>query len=334
MQENIKQILQQILQKGKAENASEKDKQEMLSLFHKPQDEYRLKCLLLEDLKDTSSAKISSLRLKMMFSKFWQAVEKGHSKKIRRKRYLNSFVKIAAALIIGLFVGIYITYLVTKEEPLYYTAHSPKGSVSEWQLPDGTQIFLNADSKLKYKAESKKGVREIFLEGEAWFEASTNKKRPLIVHTPYYDINVTGTQFNIKAYEDDSEIITTLEEGEIVLSPSANIILEENVTMKPGEQAILDKESKNLNIKTVNPRWYTAWKDNKLIFMNMTLEKLIILIERKYGVDIVVKDPSILNYHCDGTFKNETIIEVLEIIKKTLPINYEIVGQRIEITSN
>jgi transmembrane sensor len=330
MQENIKHILQ----KGKAKNASEKDKQEMLCLFHKEREEYNLKEILQEELESTPFVEISASRLKIMFSNFWQVVEKEGGQPVKRKIYLNSFIKIAAAVVIGLFIGIFITHFINKQEPLYYTAHSPKGSVSEWQLPDGTQIFLNADSKLKYKAESKKGVREIFLEGEAWFEASTNKKRPLIVHTPYYDINVTGTQFNIKAYEDDSEIITTLEEGEIVLSPSANIILEENVTMKPGEQAILDKESKNLNIKTVNPRWYTAWKDNKLIFMNMTLEKLIILIERKYGVDIVVKDPSILNYHCDGTFKNETIIEVLEIIKKTLPINYEIVGQRIEITSN
>jgi len=154
MQENIKQILQEILQKGKAENASEKDKQELLSLFHQPQDEYNVKGILQEELEGTSLAEISALKLKRMFSKFWQAVEKGHSKKIKRKRYLNSFFKIAAALVIGLFFGIYVTYIISNPEPVYYTAHSPKGSVSEWLLPDGTQIFLNADSKLKYKAVS------------------------------------------------------------------------------------------------------------------------------------------------------------------------------------
>jgi transmembrane sensor len=330
MQDEIKSILK----KGKAENASEKDRQEMLALFHQLQYEYCIKGIIQDELEDTSSAEMPAIRLKIMFSNFWKLVEGESSVQMVRRRYLKTFLKIAAALAVGLFIGIYISYLINKQEPLYYTAHSPKGSVSEWILPDGTQIFLNADTRIRYKSESRKETREVFLEGEAWFDVKKDKKRPFIVHTDPYDIYVTGTRFNVKAYENDKEIVTTLEEGEIILAFSDNAKPGKNVIMKPGEQAILEKQSDNPDIKEVNPRWFTAWKDNKLVFMNMKLKELIVLIERKYGVDIIVKDARILSYHCDGTFKNETIIEILEIIKKILPINYEIVGQHIEITAN
>ncbi|MDD4109337.1 MAG: FecR family protein [Prolixibacteraceae bacterium] len=288
----------------------------------------------MEELENFQINENPAFNRKEMFLKFWEAVKKENSDKLIRERFFNVAVKIAAALIIGLFIGIYITSIVNKEEPVYYTAHSPMGSVSEWKLPDGTVIFLNADTEIKYKAGSSNEPREVYLDGEGWFNVGKDKKRPFIVHTPYYDVHVTGTQFNIKAYRGDNEVITTIEEGEVELKSFDDMITEKFITLIPGEQAIFNKKSKNVDIKTVNSKWYTAWKENKLIFMNMSLKELIVLIERKYGVDIIVKDESILDYHCDGTFKNESIIEVLEIIKKTLPINYHIVGQQIEITSN
>jgi transmembrane sensor len=82
---------------------------------------------------------------------------------------------------------------------------------------------------------------------------------------------------------------------------------------------------------TVNPSIYTSWKDNKLIFLNMDLAELIVLLERKYGVDIQVDEPGILKYHYTGTIKNETILEILDIIKHTLPIEYKIEDQTVHI---
>jgi len=330
----MEKVIREKLQKGNSSNASEEERQEMLALFHLPQEEYILKEALLEELESIRIGNTTDFQKRDLFSKFWNRIEKENISRVIRKRFLNLTVKIAAALIIGLFLGIYVNSVLNNEEPVYYTAHSPMGSVSEWKLPDGTVIFLNADTEIKYKSETNKESREVFLNGEAWFKVEDNPQRPFIVHTPYYDVNVTGTQFNIKAYDSDKEVVTTLEEGEVVLTASNNMNLNKKITLKPGEQVIFHKELKNINVKTVNPKWFTAWKDNKLIFMNMNLKELVVLIERKYGVDIIVKDESILDYHCDGTFKNETIIEVLEIIKKTLPINYKIVGQQIEITSN
>jgi ferric-dicitrate binding protein FerR (iron transport regulator) len=106
----------------------------------------------------------------------------------------------------------------------------------------------------------------------------------------------------------------------------------EDVILKAGEQIVLNKESRDLNIKNVNTKWFTSWKDNKLIFVNMNMKELIVLLERKYGVEIDIKNIEILKLHFDGTIKNESIIEIMEIMKKTLPISYKVVGQKIEIT--
>ena len=101
--------------------------------------------------------------------------------------------------------------------------------------------------------------------------------------------------------------------------------------LKPGQQLVYNKVPETLwSVKI--PRLFTSWKENKLIFINMSLRELVVLLERKYGVDIRVKDPVILNYHYDGTIKNESIIKVLNLIKLTLPVNYEIKDQTIEIT--
>jgi ferric-dicitrate binding protein FerR (iron transport regulator) len=197
-------------------------------------------------------------------------------------------------------------------------------------LPDSTFICLNSGSKLKYNVNGEKGKRVVYLDGEAWFQVQKSADRPFIVHTGFYDVQVTGTEFNVKAYAEDSEVVTTLEKGSVVIN-SGNIRLKEPAPMKPGEQLAYNKESRKIFMKAVNTQWFTSWKDNKLIFVNMNLKELMVLLERKYGVDIRIEDPKILNYHYDGTFKNETILEVLNLLAETLPIRYSINNQIIEI---
>jgi len=330
----MKEHIKNILQKGKSESAEWVDRQEMLSLFHQPEKEFHLKESLLKDLQKTETGDISSTELKKLFAKIWAKIERNQKQSNPRIKYLYTAIGIAAALVIGLFIGIYVSSLNSKTEPVYYAAHSPKGSVSEMILPDGSVIFLNADSKIRYSIEGENGIREVFLTGEAWFDVAKNKKKPFIVHTPFYDVHVTGTQFNVKAYETDKEVTTTLEEGQVIIQSSENLKLANDIILKPGEQVVLNTETKAATIKTVNTSWFTSWKDNKLIFVNMNMKELIVLLERKYGVEIDVKSKETLQLHFDGTIKNESIIEIMEIMKKTLPINYKIVGQKIEITNN
>jgi ferric-dicitrate binding protein FerR (iron transport regulator) len=329
----MKDQLKLILSKGNSEDANEPDRQEMLSLFHQPEKEFELKSHLLEELKTFETPDTLQTDVKLIFEQLWARIEKKDSG--TRTRHINIYIRIAAALLIGLIVGFYVNSLKTTDlEPVYYAAHSPRGSISEMLLPDGSTIYLNSDSKIEYSIEANKhGTREVFLTGEAWFDVAKDKKKPFVVHTPVYDVNVTGTQFNVKAYESDNEVITTLEEGQIIIHSNNKFKLLKDVVLKPGEQVVLNKDSRELTIKEVNTKWFTSWKDNKLIFVNMELKDLVVLLERKYGVDIQVKNKDILDLHFDGTIKNESILEILEIIKKALPINYKIVGQKIEITN-
>lgn len=330
----MKDQLKFILSKGKSIDAIESDKQEMFSLFHQPEKEYELKSHLLEELKTFETSDPAQADFKMLFNKLWARIEKKDTG--TNTRQIHIYIKIAAALTIGLFIGLYINSLkITDSKPVYYAAYSPRGSVSEMLLPDGSVIYLNSDSKIEYSiSDNKRGLREVFLSGEAWFDVAKDKKRPFIVHTPIYDINVTGTQFNVKAYSSDNEIITTLEEGQVIIHSNDQFKLLKDVVLKSGEQVVLNKNSRELIIKEVNTKWFTSWKDNKLIFVNMELKDLVVLLERKYGVEIQVKNKDILHLHFDGTIKNESILEILEIIKNALPINYKIVGQKIEITNN
>ena len=239
MQEKINHILQ----KGKSKSAEESDRQRMFALFHQAENEYELKSNLLEELNNTVIYDTISPDFTITFKKLWGKIEKSKTQSKSQKRYLSNFIKVAvAAVFIGLFIGLYFSLKNRVQEPVYYAAHSPYGSVSEVVLPDGSIIFLNSGSRIKYSIDGKKGIREVFLNGEAWFDVAKNRKKPFIVHTPFYDVNVTGTQFNIKAYDTDKYLITTLEEGKVIIQSTDNFRLVKNITLKPGEQVVLDKD--------------------------------------------------------------------------------------------
>ena len=329
----MKDQIRKILDKGKSEEYSNQDINEMYAIFHQPRKEYEIKDKLLEDLMSEMIDANEPNDLNNLFDKTWGVILGKRKKKNNNLRFLNNISKIASAIIVGLLLGLFINSL-KKEKPdlIDYTTMTPKGSISQIVLPDSSIIFLNADSRIKYSLKGKKGIREVFLEGEAWFDVQRNEEKPFLVHTPYYDVNVIGTQFNIKAYESDNTMVTTLEEGKIVLQSTDKFKLGEDVVIVQGEQVVLRKDSKELTIKKVNTKWFTSWKENRLIFVNMNLRDLVILLERKYGVEIEVRNKEILDLHFDGTIKNESITEFLDIIQNTLPIHYDIVGQKIEIT--
>ena len=130
MEEKIKEILR----KGKDEKAGKADRQEMLSLFHQADKEFVLKNYLMEELHTAEVRETSSPDYKKLFARLWSKIE--HTSSQSKNRYLYTFLKVAAALVVGLFVGIYVSSLKSRPDPVYYAAHSPKGSVSEMILPD------------------------------------------------------------------------------------------------------------------------------------------------------------------------------------------------------
>jgi transmembrane sensor len=323
------QSIRDIIREGKSTTATEKQRQEFLSLFHQADLEFELKNQLIEDINGIDSSPENKQFFDELFEKFWRKrtieITSGHQK----NRFVIYFGQWAAILIIGLLLGYYYNSANKASSPVYYTSVAPKGSVSEMYMPDGSHVFLNSGSEIKYSIDGNNGNREVFLNGEAWFQVAKMKSKPFLVHTSFYDVKVTGTSFNVKAYSDEKEAITTLEEGSVHITSSENLTLAEEVVLKPGEQLVYNKDSNKIQIGEVNTKWYTSWKDNKLVFINLSLKDLKILLERKYGVDIEIVDKDILDYHYDGTIKNESILEVLEILKHTLPIQCKVVGQKI-----
>jgi len=323
-----------IIQDAKSVHATDEQRQELLSLFHQEDVEFILKENLLEDLQKTSVATENKKFFDEIFERLWRRRKIEIADSNSWSRLFVRFAQWAAILIVGLFLGYYFEAYKKGSAPIYYTSVTPKGSVSEMLLPDGTQIFLNSGSKIKYSVEGVNSMREIFLTGEAWFQVAKMKEKPFLVHTSMYDVLVTGTSFNVKAYPDEKDVTTTLEEGHVSVKSSENLKFADDIQLKPGEQLTYNTESGKFQVHEVNTRWYTSWKDNKLVFVNMSLKDLTVLLERKYGIEIEIGDQSILDYHYDGTIKDETILEVLEILKRTLPIQYQVVNQKIVIQKN
>ena len=315
--------------------STQEELKDALFLLENPRPEYNIEPIL-EELWDKGiyhiSHKEDSQNLPLILRKIHLRIkpELKEIQHIKSRKLVINISKIAAVLLIGLVLGLFINTL-NKPEPLYYTSIVPKGSISQMVLPDSTLVYLNSDSELKYKLNGSKNQREVFLDGEAWFHVTENSKRPFVVHTTSYDIRVMGTEFNVKAYKDEPEIVTTLESGKVQIPSTHRFKMKSAIILVPGQQLIYNRDNHSVTTKEVTTRFYTSWKDNKLIFINMNLKELIVLLERKYGVDIEVSDPSILNCHYDGTIKNESILEVMELIKHTMPIQYTVVGQKIHI---
>ena len=322
---------QKIIREGNSEDATEGQRQEFLSMFHQSDNEFDLKNHLLDDLIQTKPSTKPKPFFDELFEKIWLKRKIVLPETRNKNQFAYRLSQLAAILVIGLFIGYYLNPRTKTSTTLYYTSLAPKGSVSEMYLPDGTHIYLNSGSEIKYTIDGSERMREIFLNGEAWFQVAKNKDKPFLVHTSAYDVQVIGTIFNLKAYSNENEVVTTLEEGMVNVKSSGNFQLAEEIVLKPGEQLIFNKDLKNINITEVNTKWFTSWKDNKLVFVNMSFKDLQVLLERKYGVEIDVVDQNILNYHYDGIIKDETILEVLDILKQTLPIQYQIVGQKIVI---
>lgn len=198
----------------------------------------------------------------------------------------------------------------------------PKGQTSEFVFEDGTRVWLNSGSTLRLPASQKPDSREVFLEGEAYFEVEKNPDRPFIVHTSTLDVKVLGTSFNIQAYSDLSNLETTLVEGSVEILNKNNVKLAE---LKKGELLNFSKSGKTGKIEKVDTAPYYAWRDGKLVFKDKPLVEIAAQLERWYNVDITFADNSIRDFRFSGTIlRNKPFDQVLQAIKLTAPIRYTI----------
>ena len=205
--------------------------------------------------------------------------------------------------------------------PVFNTLIIPAGGEYKITLSDGTRVWLNASSQLKYPTQFTNNKREVFLEGEAYFEVTHNPNKPFEVHTSGITTKVFGTEFNVMAYNDEPNIQTTLVNGSVEIQNNASP--GKNIMLKPGYQANMNKANNSLESKTVNTYIYTAWKDGVFFFNNENMESIMRKLSRWYNVKISFDNESTKEILFFGKVKRyENINSILNMIKKTEEVTY------------
>ena len=194
----------------------------------------------------------------------------------------------------------------------------PKGEkAKQIFLPDGSEVWVNAESRLIYPNTFKGDTRTLFLNGEANFKVSRDKKKPFIVKTATLDIEALGTTFNVESYSNSPQTIATLEEGKIKVSTKDSIPHE--TILSPNEQFIYDRDTHSREINIVDAQRLSNWKEGQLYFKNAPFGKLVKTIERKYNVTILYDQEKYKNNKLTVKFDHdETIDEVLSILEGIL----------------
>ena len=229
-------------------------------------------------------------------------------------------VAIAAMFVLiagGTWVVLNTTTFMNKAQ--YIVFEAPYGEKSKMTFPDGTVVWLNAGSSLKYSNKYNTDDRVVELEGEGYFEVAKKKKIPFVVHTRGYDVVVKGTKFNVTAYPEDSNITTTLMEGAVELLKE-----KQRIAMKPCESVTLNVVSGKFTLTKVNPDVSKAWSENRIEYDNISLRELAAKLSRQYDVKIHLLTEEVGDKRFSISLRNqETIGEVMSALKEIIPIQVE-----------
>ncbi len=204
----------------------------------------------------------------------------------------------------------------------------PKGQINQVFLADGTRIWINSETQLIIPSVFAINERTVKLNGEAFFEVAKDKNRPFKVEVKGQQIEVTGTSFNVRAYNNSNDIETTLQTGEIRLNTGDQTFL-----LKSGEQSIFGKNNSRINIVKVDPASFSAWKDGRYEFQSKDLIEVFKVVERWYDVEISADETSFKGMHFSGVIKrNKDAKHFLDMLNHSVPINYKINSEKIQIT--
>ena len=216
--------------------------------------------------------------------------------------------------------------MVTEE---YNKLTTPVGGEYSLVLSDGTKVFLNADSELKYPVEFSDGKRIVDLKGEAYFEVHKDSLRPFIVRMNGAEVTVLGTSFNVNTYGDDGQIYTTLVNGSVRVSSVKNGQAE---VLKPGMQSVMNVQSGLLTVRKVDVEPYVAWREGRFVFRAMTLDLIMRQLQRWYDFEVFYQNSELKDYEFRGVIKRDMDLDkVLSVIKATTNVDFEVKGKVITI---
>ncbi|MFC4218883.1 FecR family protein [Flagellimonas marina] len=218
-------------------------------------------------------------------------------------------------------------------ELVYNTLYVPNGRRFDIVLSDNSHVYLNAGSSLRYPVNFIPGKkRQVYLEGEAFFDVSKDTDHPFVVTSGNMDVEVLGTKFNVNAYPEETNINTVLVEGSVRLNTNE---IEDNrdasVLLEPGHMAQWDQKTKSAQTEEVDTELYTGWMQGKLVLRGMRFKDILKKLERHYGVSIQNKNKKLENRVFTATFDVETIEEVLNTFVAETNFDYLIEKEQITI---
>ncbi len=254
----------------------------------------------------------------------WSPIEESQQEK-KQTRTLKpvwiEFLKVAAVILIT-FLGTK-AFFDWKEDPVkMQTVIVPAGQRAELLLADGTKVWLNSRSKLKFPDRFQKDARNVELDGEGYFEVTHKEEAPFTVHTSRYDVKVLGTEFNVKAYNSKNQFETSLLKGCVEVSDANKSQI---VRLRPDEQVISD--GSQLIRSVILDKNYFRWKEGLLCLDDESIGGLIDKLELYYDVKIIVQQASLMKYHYSGKFRIsdgvEHVLKVLQLKHKFTYIEEE-----------
>jgi ferric-dicitrate binding protein FerR (iron transport regulator) len=279
---------------------------------------------------------------------------------------------IAYAAVILLFIGIPSLFIYRHffmspsdsfEEKILTQISAPKGSKTEMVLADGSKVWLNAGSVLKYGTDFNKSDREVFLDGEAYFDVAKNKNKPFLVHTSKLTLRVLGTSFNVKSYSDEKTIETTLVRGSVKVEKSEKDGSVSNYLLKPNQKVIFNKTDGDIRFYDLSDKIATSrinkaplpsnvqlksqaeelsplvekdisWKEGYFLVNDETLESIMVKLIRRFDLKVVFNSEAIKNLRYSGKIKESTPEQILKAIKITSPIDYTMHDKTVVISES
>ncbi|MCF7567984.1 DUF4974 domain-containing protein [Sabulilitoribacter arenilitoris] len=286
----------------------------------------------IENLEQFAKNKIKDkvFRSKIEKEEIKDAIFRKVQKNVQQKTNYRAWLRVAASIAILISIGIGYYFNSVNENAIetqtiaYITKETTLGQKSIITLPDGSTVKLNSGSKITFPEKFSDSIRDISLEGEAFFEVVKNEHKPFVITSNKLTTTVLGTTFNVEAYTDKTDVKVTLATGKVSIYAEG-----EKAILIPSEQIVFNKEDKKIIKKKVDVQRYLEWKDGILRFENATLEKAVDKIEKWYNVTIEFENKNLSKCTFTGVFKNErlqTILEHLVFVKQN--VKYEFVSER------
>ena len=204
--------------------------------------------------------------------------------------------------------------LCTQGSPIFNTLQIPRGGEYFLTLADGTEVWLNAETEIRYPVQFTGDKRVVYLDGEAYFTVAPDKNKPFTVVSTHASVSVLGTQFNFRAYPDERDVQTTLVSGSVIMQSEK---YKQQIKLVPGEQGVLEKNSAKLMKQEVNTYLYTAWKDGRFAFRDARLEDLFNILARWYDLSVFYQSPEAKDIRFTGDLnKTDDFKSILKIIEQ------------------